>query len=364
MTTDPARIAAGDGPTPNGAAPGALRQRTPTVTVVIPCFTERRWHLLMRAVRSAWDQTYPCDLVVVVDHNPRLLARLRCEIGARALVLPNRLPRGASGARNTGALEARSELVAFLEDDAAADPTWLEHLVRAYGAAPFAVGFGGAVKPIWEQPVPRWFPAEFLWAIGVTDPARTGADVRNVWAGNMLLRRGSFLEAEGFRIGFGKIGTASQPEDTELCIRMNAQAEPGPRWTFVPEAVVFHQVPAERGTWSFFLRRCWSEGEGKQALSSLAGPGSRALEEEARFIRNVLTGGVFRNVVATARGDPFGLARAAAILVGTAAAAAGFVFAAVRPASRRRSARPERPSRAGADAVTDAPMSRNEAAEA
>ncbi len=254
--------------------------------------------------------------------------------------------------------------MAFLEDDAAAEPTWIECLVRAYGAVPAAIGFGGAVKPIWEKPVPRWFPAEFLWAIGVTDPDRTGADVRNVWAGNMFVRRRSFLEAEGFRTGFGKIRSTSQPEDTELCIRMNTQAQPGPRWIFVPEAVVFHQVPPERGTWGFFLRRCWSEGQGKHALSSLAGPGSRALDEEARFIRSVLTRGLLGHLVAVARGDLFGLARAAAIALGTAAACAGFVSAAVLPRNPHRAARRGQRSRAFGDTATGSPGPGQETARA
>jgi glucosyl-dolichyl phosphate glucuronosyltransferase len=307
-----------------------------TVTIIIPCFTERRWDSLLRAVQSAWDQTFPCQLIVVVDHNERLLARLQSEIGTKAQVVPNSLPQGASGARNTGALIATSELVAFLEDDAAAEPTWIEALVRAYRETPRAVGFGGAIKPIWSHATPTWFPAEFSWAIGATPAVSVRTPVRNVWGGNMLVRRGAFLAAEGFRTGFGKIRDASQPEDTELCLRMTARAAPGSRWLFVPDAVVFHEVPIHRGTGAFFLRRCWSEGRGKHALWVLTAPGARPLDDEAVFVRTVLTRGLLRNLAAVTRGDPSGLARASAIVLGTAAAATGFVVAVVQDVGRRR----------------------------
>jgi peptidoglycan/xylan/chitin deacetylase (PgdA/CDA1 family) len=186
--------------------------------------------------------------------------------------------------------------------------------------------------------VPRWFPAEFSWVIGSTlGIVDRDTDVRNVWGGNMLVRRQAFLDAGGFRTGFGKLGTASQPEDTELCVRMTACAAPGARWRFVSDAVVLHQVPAERGTWSFFLRRCWSEGTGKHAVSLLAKSRAEVLDEEVRFVVAVLTRGVSRNLIAVLRGDLFGLTRAAAIVLGTAAATAGFVFGAGLTAWRRRS---------------------------
>jgi GT2 family glycosyltransferase len=335
---------------------------TVTVTVVIPCFTERRWESLLRAVQSAWDQTYDCHVIVVVDHNARLLARLQTAIGTKARVVPSHLPPGASGARNTGALMAASELVAFLEDDAVAEPTWIENLVRAYNETPACAGFGGAIKPFWRQPVRRWFPVEFSWVVGATAPHTVRAPVRNVWGGNMLVRRESFLAADGFRIGFGKLRDASQPDDTELCLRMQACSEPGSEWIFVPDAVVSHEVPPERSTWSFFLRRCWAEGRGKHALWVLAGPNSRALDEESRFVRAVLTRGLLRNLAAVAAGDRYGLARVSAIVLGTAAACAGFLVESLQQAGRNLRAQRWSRARETPDTVEPIPAPEQEAA--
>ena len=301
-----------------------------TVTVVIPCFTEARWDDLTRAIDSALAQTYPCQVIVAVDHNDVLLERLRRAFGERARVVANRYAQGASGGRNTGAELADTDLVVFVDDDEVADPAWVANLVRAHREAPFAVGLGGAVEARWPGGRPRWFPEEFSWTVGGTPPHAEGTDVRNVWGGNMAVRRTAFLDAGGFVNEFGKVGHASQPEDTELCLRMNARAGTGARWRFVPGAVVWHEVPPERSTFRFFLRRNRLEGSGKRVMSALCTESDQLLTEELAFVRKALTRGLLRNVAAGLRGDLWGPVRAAVTVLGVAAAGIGYVEAALR----------------------------------
>lgn len=304
-----------------------------TVQIVIPCFTERRWFCTLEAIRSAQEQTYESEVVVVVDHNQSLLARLKTEVASEVTVVSNRFTKGASGARNTGVLAGTADLIAFLDDDAIAEPTWIEHLVHGLKQQPSAVGAGGAVVPVWETSCPRWYPREFSWVIGGT-PARPAGDlslVRNVWSCNMIVRRQCFDQAGAFRTGFGKVDGSPEPEDTELCLRM-ALLTPDASWLFIPNAAVRHVVPAERATWSYFVNRCWAEGRGKAALASVADGGVRTLTDEAVFVGNVLSRGLYFNFVAAIGGDVFGLGRAAAIIAGVFSAGMGF---AVTVASRR-----------------------------
>jgi GT2 family glycosyltransferase len=311
-----------------------------TVTVVVPCFTEARYADLTRAVRSVLAQTHPCQVIVVVDHNDVLLEKLRRTFGEQARVVPNRYARGASGGRNTGAELASTDLVVFMDDDEVAEPDLVANLVRAYREAPFAVGLGGAVDARWPGGRAHWFPEEFSWVVGGTPPRPEGSDVRNVWGGNMAVRRTTFLEAGGFANEFGKVGHASQPEDTELCLRMNARSGKGARWRFVPDAVVWHEVPAERRTFRFFLRRNWAEGSGKQVMASLGSKGERALGEEAAFVRHALTAGLARNLAAVAQGDPWGPVRAGVGVLGVVAAGLGYAYAALRGRQAGREAPP------------------------
>jgi GT2 family glycosyltransferase len=306
----------------------------PTAAVVIPCYTADRWTALVAAVASARGQTYAAQVHVSVDHNPDLAAALRAALPRDVAVLENRFRQGVSGNRNTGAFAADTDLVAFLDDDTSADPTWLERLVEAHLDAPGSVGAGGAIQPAWQAACPSWFPEEFLWAVGVTPPERRPGLVRNVWGGNMMVRRDVFTAVGGFSDSFGEVGEAPEPEDTELCLRMNAHAGVRLGWAFAPKAVVRHAVPATHSTLRYFLRRCWNEGSGKAALEARDGLPPDALGDEAAFVRTVLTRGVSRELTVAARVGRAAASRAAAIVLGTGAAGAGYASACLRRSSR------------------------------
>lgn len=325
------------------ASPGAAA----TVTVVICCYDLERYQETVRAVRSVVEQDHPARVVVVVDHSETLAQRLRAaprqEIPPGVEIVTNAFGRGASGARNTAALVADTDLVAFLDDDAYAEQGWLSALVLAL-ADPGVVGAGGQIRPLWSGPPPRWFPPVFGWVVGATfeDVDRGAVRVRNVWSGNMLVRRSALQDAGGFLPDWGKVGDAHEPEDTEFCIRLTA-CSGGGQWLFVPAAVAHHAVPQQRSSARYFLRRCVAEGRGKARLRHTVERRGEALSAEAAYLRSRLPRAASADVVAATRGDLAGLARAGAAVAGVAAAGWGFAsesahVAWARTATRRAAA--------------------------
>ncbi|GLZ00179.1 glycosyltransferase [Actinoplanes sp. NBRC 103695] len=297
------------------------------VSIVIPCHTERGWDALVGTVASALAQRpAPAEVVVVVDHNPRLYDRALRHLSG-VTVLENGFQRGASGTRNTGAWHTTTPLIAFLDGDINAGPQWLAQLVAPFDD-PSVVGTGGAIAAAWHRSQPRWMPDELLWAVGASYigmPADT-AYVRNVWSASMAVRRDVFTEVHGFREGFGKIGGRNRPEDTDLCLRMSAS---GGRWMYVPKAVVDHHVPAERATFRFLLRRCYAEGRGKVQMARLL-HGSNSLRAERSYLTRTLPRALLRDLHGALRPPDAGqdarrthAVRAATIIVAVAAAAAG-----------------------------------------
>jgi cellulose synthase/poly-beta-1,6-N-acetylglucosamine synthase-like glycosyltransferase len=297
------------------------------VSIVIPCHSERGWDTLIGAVASALAQRpAPAEVVVVVDHNPRLYDRALRHLSG-VTVLDNRFSPGASGTRNTGAWHTTTPLVAFLDGDINAGPQWLAQLVAPFDD-PSVVGTGGAIAAAWQRSQPRWMPDELLWAVGASYtgmPVDT-AHVRNVWSASMAVRREVFAEVGGFREGFGKIGTRNRPEDTDLCIRMGAA---GGRWMYVPKAVVDHYVPAERATFQFLLRRCYAEGRGKVQMARLL-RGSQSLRAERSYLTHTLPQALLRDLHGAVRPRDAGqparrvhAARAATVIAAVTAAAAG-----------------------------------------
>jgi Glycosyl transferase family 2 len=316
-------------------APQAAPTTGPTVSVVIAAYSDERWTQLSDAVASVHAQTRPAlETIVVVDHNQDLLIRARREL-PDTVVIPNTGARGASGARNTGVALSSGEIVAFLDDDACATTGWLETLIAGF-ADPAVAGVGGRVDPLWATARPRWFPREFDWTVGASYsgmPEAT-AQVRNVWTNNMALRRRAFDAVGGFREDFGKLGVASRPEDTELCLRVTSGS-----WLYEPASAVGHWVPAQRATVRYFLRRCFDEGQGKAGIAIMDGAAKGTSTERAYTVR-VLPTAVGRGLREAVAGDGSGALRSAAIVGGFGMAAMGFVLGCLSAASRRSASHP------------------------
>lgn len=293
----------------------------PAVSVVIAAFADERWRQLCDAIDSVRSQTAPVlETVLVVDHNPGLFARARREF-ADCTVIANAGPRGASGARNSGAASCQGDIIAFLDDDARSSAHWLAALLRHFTRADI-VGVGGRIDPLWSVSRPRWFPSEFGWTVGFSyrGMPQLAQPVRNVWAGNMAIRRSVFQAIGGFREDFGKVGDMPRPEDTELCLR--AACSRG-IWLYEPTGNVGHWIPRQRATFRYFTRRCFQEGQGKAALAALDGAQESTAAERSYTCR-ILPHGVLLGLRDAVTGDVWGAARAAAIAVGLAVTTAGF----------------------------------------
>jgi GT2 family glycosyltransferase len=308
---------------------------TMRTSVVIAAYDSERFHDLLSAVQALQQQTAaPREIIVAIDRNPELEARATAELGA-VTVVPNREHAGA-GARNSGAAVATGDVLAFLDDDAVPAADWIERIESSLGQSD-VMGVGGLIEPWWLDRQPSWFPAEFGWVVGCsyTGLPTERAQVRNVIAANMAIRRDVFEAIGGFRNDFGKQGSRSEPEETDLCIRAG-QAWPERAWIYDPAIRVRHRVPSSRGRFSYFVRRCFNEGIGKASLAGLVGRGD-VLREETAYARTVLPRGIARGLETfLTRRDAGGLMRAAAIAAGGAVTAVAYLTAYAATSVRHR----------------------------
>lgn len=139
--------------------PTAPADAAPAVSIVVPCFNGGRYiDGLMDALAR---QTFRNFETIFVDDGStdELTVRKLAELGERARVIrqPNR---GASAARNTGAREARADILFMLDCDDTIEPTFLAEVVPVMQNAPPDVGMVAThmrLVGVENGVVPRYF---------------------------------------------------------------------------------------------------------------------------------------------------------------------------------------------------------------
>lgn len=294
------------------------------LSVVICAYTLERWDDLVSAVESVLHQASAVhELVLVIDHNDELLARARAR-WPELQVVPNAHGQGLSGARDTGVQAASGSVVAFLDDDAAAEPEWATELAGAYSGGP-VIGAGGWIEPRWPGARPSWWPREFDWIVGCsyTGLPESRSPVRNSIGANMSLRTSVLRSVGGFEPSIGRVGLhPTGGEETELYIRARGRF-PGAEVIHEPAARVLHRVTPARATWSYFRQRCLGEGVTKAQVAQLSST-DEALSSERAYVLRTLPLGAVRGLLSR---DP---RRGVVVVLGLGLTTFGYLRAKVR----------------------------------
>lgn len=267
--------------------------RLDQVSVVICCHSEQRLADIRKCVESVLRQSRKADqIVVAVDNNRTLHARLRSEMPSGVQVVLNEEQHGLSATRNIGLRNTLGGLVCFLDDDAVADSNWLQELTRAFSSN-LIIAASGEAKLVWPggNP-PLWFPWEFDWILGGTRHKRLiqrGSDIPSVSGCNCIFRRLSIIEIGswnpdlGFASNLGPERINSGGEEAELCARM-LNRWPHSRIVFVPSARILHTVSSNKLGFARVVAYAWKEGKIRRLVEQMA-PGYSA---HRRFFFNIV----------------------------------------------------------------------------
>ncbi|MBK5269374.1 MAG: glycosyltransferase [Bacteroidia bacterium] len=166
------------------------------------------------------------EVIVVNDGSTDKLPDIVSEYPVRLISTPNR---GLSNARNTAMMEAKGEIVAYIDDDAYPDPQWLRYLAYAYSTTSHA-GIGG----------PNIVPEEdgFVAICVANAPGGpvhvliTDEIAEHIPGCNMSFRRDVLLEIGGFDPIYRAAG-----DDVDICWRIQ---HTGRTIGFHPAAFVWH----------------------------------------------------------------------------------------------------------------------------
>lgn len=176
------------------------------ISVVI-C-TYNRALYIREAMESLYHQTLSkeCYEVIIVNNNSSDQTEQICEAfiashsDARYYYM-NEPKQGASLARNTGSLHAKSPLLCFMDDDAVADKDYLEKIVGFFEKHTDAGGLGGRIIPRYIPKEPEWMShyvsslvGNFHYSEGVSIFSANKYPLES----NMIIRKADFDAIKGF----------------------------------------------------------------------------------------------------------------------------------------------------------------------
>jgi glycosyltransferase involved in cell wall biosynthesis len=239
------------------------------VSVIIGSY--RPGKCLYRCIKSLAKQTrIPDEIIIGVDsiqEEQNFPAEL--EIPFRFVASGKT---GVSSARNAACQQATGDILAFIDDDATAEPGWIEQVHHVF-EDPTISCVGGPVIPVFER---GSIPEQWYWIIGCTGMSRRPI------CSNMAILRCDFELLGGFPENLGRIKrNLTIGEETELILNLE---EFNKKIAWEPKMVVHHWCPDQRTQLSYILSRAYKEGIGKAIIEK-----NHALEQERMFLGHYLT---------------------------------------------------------------------------
>lgn len=216
--------------------------------IVVIC-TRDRPAQLDRCLEAVARQDHPNYQVLVVDNAPSdgSAREVATRWGAQYVMEP--IP-GASRARNRGAREGSSEIIAFLDDDAIPEPDWVSQLAVEF-RDPLVMAVGGPYRALKED-IETESLCRLLGEAGIGSLERMVVDLRTPrWfeianfggaapTGNMAFRRRAFEVWPGFNEQFGPGTLFSGGEESHAFFSL---VQRGYRVIYTPSAIVRHPYP-------------------------------------------------------------------------------------------------------------------------
>ena len=231
----------------------------PAVRCTVVLCTRHREREAIRCLQAVRRLDYPDLEVVVVDNSAGLpgLRSAAAAAGARYVVEPRP---GLSRSRNVGGRLASGEVVAFLDDDSPPDPAWVDRLAAAFEDLGVVAATGRVRVADPESEGGRAYMAfgaedlgPYPFRLTQTDPDWfERANFGGVGVGpSIAFRAKLFAQGWGFREDLGPPAGIAGEENYAFFDLLRA----GHAIAYVPDAVVFHEPPADRARLAARARR-------------------------------------------------------------------------------------------------------------
>ena len=253
------------------------RRGSPTfadIPVTVCICTRDRPHYLASCLDGLRRQSVDAGVfrTIIVDSASRpenLQENIRLAKSLRGAELVAVSQAGVSLARNRGLELVPEGYIVFVDDDAIPAPDWIASLRRAVREAPTPPAvLGGSILPLWEAPLPAWWPAKLRGVLSLIEANGTGefgaaGPALNLepYGANMALDVRVARLLGGFHAQIGRDGmNLLSDEETSLADRIQAAGY----YTLYDSRIrVLHQVQAVRLRPEWLLSRMYWQGRSR-----------------------------------------------------------------------------------------------------
>jgi len=242
------------------------------ITAAICSYNRARF--IIDAVESIFNQGFDKNQyeVIVVDNNSKdnTIALLEAYKNAH----PDyhfsyfvETKQGVAHARTRCAMEAKGEIVAFLDDDSTAQPGWLSSIAAFFDTHADVYSIGGRITPRFLVETPKWYSKYFFGLVGNFD---LGKDVKRLTrhrypcGANMSFRKKAFDEVGYFNADLGRKGTgllATEEKDI-----YNRILRTGKKVYYLPYVEVLHSVEGNKFDANYVRRHSMGIGGGERLM--------------------------------------------------------------------------------------------------
>lgn len=233
------------------------------LSVVIPC---RSVAALVPGLLDSLRQDRAClEVLVVVNGGPRV-SELSLGPLTRVLWVAEA---GLSAAKNLGLVAARSEIVAFLDDDTVPDSGWCTALAAGFTRHPSATVIGGPIR-LAARVMAHGLGAEgrgYLGELDLGEEEARCAAWQYPYGGNSAVRRDAARAAGGFAEALGYAGGRLLPNE-EIDLFRRLEAAGGEIW-YTPLAGVTHCLAPFRFSFQYLVRRAFWQGVGDRRTARI-----------------------------------------------------------------------------------------------
>ena len=277
--------------THQGQAATPSAARVPSVTACL--VTHDRPHYVRSCLESLTHQTVGPDGFDIIVVDSCCSAAVSEELAAMVAPLPNaRLLRvdrpGASAARNCGAEASDADFIAYLDDDALAMPDWIERIQDVAATRdPWPGVLAGRVLPLWEAPLPPWWPERLRGVLSIIEWEGAGEfrtpevpEGLEPYGVNMIVQRRPLLDMGGFADRLGRVGKLLL-SDEDVQVGWRLQDRGFSAW-FDSRIVVRHQIQAGRMRVEWLLDRLYWQGASTVATRRILGAPDQVWRELPR----------------------------------------------------------------------------------